>query len=453
MSKNSVREVALDIVTRVGHQGGFSHLLINKTIQQKGLSHKDTALLTEMVYGTIQRKDTLDYFLSPYIHNKKKLKPWVLWLLYMSCYQMVYLDRVPDHAVIHEAVEIAKKRGHKGIVSMVNGVLRNLQRKGPASLEEIAEPMQRLAIETSHPLWLVNRWVEMYGMDETARMCYKNLERSMMTVRVNTTRTTREEVIKHLTDDGFKVAPTTLSEQGIVIHEGNIIQHPLFQEGALTVQDESSMLVGEMMDVQEEMNVLDACSAPGGKSTHIAEKMNNTGAVHAYDLHAKKVALVKQKAEQLGLTTIKTAASDARMLPQQYDEHTFDRILLDAPCSGLGVVRGKPDIKYAKSEDDVIKLANIQLQLLQSVSRLLKKNGKLIYSTCTVDRKENEEVVASFLREHPEYEVDPSFFTDLPKETNGLVGLSQWGLQLFPHDFDSDGFFLTRLQRKDGHHG
>ncbi|KGP73941.1 16S rRNA (cytosine(967)-C(5))-methyltransferase RsmB [Pontibacillus yanchengensis] len=448
MSNINVREAALDIVTRVGQQGGYSNLLINQTIHQKGLSQRDTSLLTEIVYGTIQRRDTLDYYISPYLRNKKKLKPWVLWLLYMSCYQLLYLERVPDHAVLNEAVEIAKKRGHKGIVSMVNGVLRNLQRNGPASLDSIEDSIKRLAIETSHPEWLVQRWVDMYGLTVTTNMCHKNLERSTMTVRVNTTKYSREEIIIQLEKEDFEVKPTSLSPQGIEIQSGNIIQHPLFQEGGLTIQDESSMLVGEMIDVEKGMKVLDACSAPGGKATHIAEKMDDAGSVYAYDLHRKKVQLVDQKAEQLGLTCIQTGQYDGRNLSDIHEESTFDRILLDAPCSGLGVVRGKPDIKYAKTEDDINTLSKIQRELLESVSRLLNLHGKLVYSTCTVDRKENEEMIESFLADHPDFEVDPAFFDELPYETKQLVGRTKWGLQLFPQDFDTDGFFLTRLQKR-----
>ncbi|MCD5322633.1 MULTISPECIES: 16S rRNA (cytosine(967)-C(5))-methyltransferase RsmB [Pontibacillus] len=448
MSEMALRNAALDIVSRVGENGGYSHLLIHQTIEKRGLSDRDTSLLTEIVYGTIQRKDTLDYYITPFVKNKKKLKPWVLWLLYMSCYQMVYLERVPDHAIIHEAVEIAKKRGHKGIVSMVNGVLRNLQRKGVPSLDQIDDPIERVAIETSHPKWMVKRWSDMYGLEETAKMCRQNLERPTMSVRVNTTRFSRDQVMETLKEDGFDCEESILSPQGIIIFSGNILHHSIFKEGGVTVQDESSMLVAEMMNLEEGMHVLDSCSAPGGKSTHIAEKMNNTGQVASFDLHKKKVKLVAEKANQLGLTNISTAQADARHLPELIGAESFDRVLLDAPCSGLGVVRGKPDIKYSKTEDDIDSLSAIQKELLESVSALMKKHGTLVYSTCTVDRQENEEVIQSFLSRHPDFEVDKAFFNELPEECKDLPGISEWGLQLFPQDFDTDGFFLTRLKRK-----
>lgn len=443
----ALRNAALDVLTRVGDGGGYSHLLINQAIEQRGLSDRDTSLLTEIVYGTIQRKHTLDFYLSPFIQKKSKMKPWVLWLLYMSVYQMVYLERVPDHAVIHEAVEISKKRGHKGIVSTVNGILRNVQRKGLPTLESIEDPLERLAVETSHPLWLVKRWVGMYGLDETKRMCHQNLQRPSMSVRVNRVKKAREEVIHQLQADGFDCEPSVLSPQGIIIFKGNILNHSLFHEGFVTVQDESSMLVGEMMDVTKDMKVLDACSAPGGKATHIAEIMGGEGKVFAYDLHEKKVKLVERKAAQLGLENIHTAQSDGRQLPSVHEKESFDRILLDAPCSGLGVVRGKPDIKYSKSKDDILALSSIQEELLEAMSGLLKKGGKLIYSTCTVDQEENENQIERFLSQHPEYSIDQSFFEDLPDDVKDLPGLTKWGLQLFPQDFDSDGFFITRLEK------
>ena len=448
MSNMALRNAALDILIRVGDGGGYSHLLINKAIEKRGLSDRDTSLLTEIVYGTIQRKHTLDFYITPFVQKKSKLKPWVLWLLYMSVYQMVYLERVPDHAVIHEAVEISKKRGHKGITSMVNGILRSVQRKGLPTLESIEDPVERLAVETSHPLWLVQRWVEMYGMDETKSMCHQNLQRSTMSVRVNPLKASRDNVIKRLEQDGFDLETSLLSPQGILIFKGNILNHPLFQEGFVTVQDESSMLVGEMMDLQPNMKVLDACSAPGGKATHIAEKLDDTGEVFAYDLHEKKVKLVREKADQLGIENIIAKQADGRNLPSIHEEQSFDRILLDAPCSGLGVVRGKPDIKYSKTKDDILALSNIQSELLDAVSSLLKEDGKLVYSTCTVDKEENEKRIQEFLEDHPNFEVDSTFFEELPEDAKDLRGLTQWGLQLFPQDFDTDGFFLTRLKRK-----
>ncbi|WP_138414930.1 16S rRNA (cytosine(967)-C(5))-methyltransferase RsmB [Aquibacillus sediminis] len=445
MTKYILRNTALDILVRVGEKGGYSHLMVDHAIANKGLSGKDEALLTEIVYGTIQRKLTLEYFVFSFVDRKKKMQAWVKWLLYMSIYQMEYLDKVPDHAILHESVEIAKKRGHKGISSFVNGVLRNVQRKGLPDLSKVDDQVKRISLETSHPLWLVRRWTDMYGMKTTEIMCQTNLKHKPLSVRVQPLKITRKEAITKLTNEGFEVEPSTISTQGIIVIKGNILKSELFKQSYLTVQDQSSMLVAEMLEVKQGMKVLDACSAPGGKTTHIAEKMNNIGEVHAYDLHDKKAKLVTKKAMELELTIINAKQADSRKLDTLHDTESFDRILLDAPCSGLGVLRGKPDIKYNKSEEDIEKLASIQLELIESVAPLLKKDGKLVYSTCTVDKHENEQIIQQFVERHPEFEMDQQFFEELPESLQHIEGISSLGLQLFPQDFNTDGFFLTRL--------
>lgn len=448
MTKFALRESALDLLTRIGEQGGFSHVLLDREIKKQNLSRQDGGLLTEIVYGTLQRRDLIDFYINPYTAKQKKIKPWVRWLLYMSVYQMIFLERVPDHAIIHEAVEISKKRGHKGISSFMNGVLRNVQRKGVQQLDNIENPVTRVAIETSHPEWLVKRWVEQYGFEKTKAMCEANNHHLPMSVRVQPLRLSRKEAMVQLRDEGFLVEESLLSPQGIIVIEGAILSHPLFLEGYLTVQDQSSMLVAEMMDLSEGMTVLDACSAPGGKTTHIAEKMTDRGEIIAYDLHEKKAKLVSKKAEQLQLTSIKAGQADSRQLSEKHEKETFDRILLDAPCSGLGVLRGKPDIKYHKKEQDIYTLRNIQDALFKEVAPLLKSRGKMVYSTCTVDRHENEEAVQKFLEDHSDFRVDDTFFDELPEALQNSTGRIDFGIQLFPHEWDTDGFFLTRLVKQ-----
>jgi 16S rRNA (cytosine967-C5)-methyltransferase len=447
MDKYLLRNTILDVLLRIDQDGGYSHLLINHEIKSKNISPKDEGLLTEIVYGTIQRKMTLDFYIDHFIKQQKKLAPWVRMLLRMSVYQMVYLDKVPDHAIIHEAVEISKQRGHKGIAALVNAVLRKIQRDGVPSTGDLEDPVKRLAIETSHPEWLVKRWINHYGYETTKEMCLANLRHKPMSVRVQPMKVTRNEAIEQLIKEGYQVSASVFSDQGIIIEKGNILRSSLFEEGFITVQDQSSMLVGEMIDARPEYTVLDACSAPGGKVTHIAEKMENKGVIHAHDLHRKKIKLIDDKAKALSLSIIEAEAMDARNLSDRYPPETFDRILVDAPCSGLGVMRGKPDIKYNKNEDDIKRLSEIQADILETVASLLKRGGLLVYSTCTVDPTENEEVVKEFLRNNRNYQIDETFFVELPTELKGLHGISEFGLQLFPQDFETDGFFLTRLIR------
>ncbi|SDL75537.1 16S rRNA (cytosine(967)-C(5))-methyltransferase RsmB [Sediminibacillus halophilus] len=447
MAKYQLRKTALEILVRVGENGGFSHLLIDQAIRKQGFDQRDEALLTEIVYGTIQRKLTLAYFLDHFLNSRKKIDGWVRWLLYMSMYQMNYLSKVPDHAIIHESVEIAKQKGHQGISSFVNGILRTVQRNGFPDISKIEDQAKKLSIETSHPLWLVERWLNMYGTDTTVKMCRSNLQHKPISVRVQPMKITREEALQRLEEEGYQVESSIFSPQGINVISGNVLKSSLFRTGKLTIQDQTSMLAAEILSAGPEMTVLDACSAPGGKTTHIAEKMNNRGEVHAYDLHSKKAKLVSKRAVELDLTIIEAKQADSRKLAELYEPEHFDRILLDAPCSGFGVLRGKPDIKYHKNVKDIETLSVIQRELLENVASLLKKGGKLVYSTCTVDKAENETVVKEFLAGHEDFQVDRQFVEELPEVLQKGDGISDWGLQIFPYEFDTDGFFLTRLTK------
>lgn len=447
MTKYKLRASALDILQRIDRGGAYSHLLLDQVIKSNQVMLKDQGLLTEMVYGTLQRKLTLEYLVKQFVNKPKKLDDWVKWLLYLSFYQMYYLERVPDHAIIHEAVGIAKERGHKGIAGLVNGALRQAQRNGFPSFSDQMDTIEKLSITTSHPIWMITRWVKQYGIEKTTAMCEANLLRKPFSIRIQPMKIDREQAILELEKEEFEVSRSIFSDQGLIV-KGNILKSDLFKKNLITIQDQSSMLVAEMMDLSKDMYVLDACSAPGGKTTHIAEKLENTGQIDAFDLHEKKVNLVKKKAVQLDLTNVTTGTIDSRELRQLYKQQTFDRILIDAPCSGLGVIRGKPDIKYQKTEADILRLASIQQALIENISSLLKKDGKLLYSTCTVDQQENEQVIATFLENNPKFEVDPMFFDSLPKPLRNAPGITAFGLQLFPDDFNTDGFFLTRLRLK-----
>ncbi|WP_110929371.1 16S rRNA (cytosine(967)-C(5))-methyltransferase RsmB [Bacillus massiliglaciei] len=444
-TKKSVREIALEILESVEKNQSYSNLMLNNMINKYQLSSADSGLLTEISYGTIQRKNTLDYYLKPFLKNPKKTMSWVLNLLRLSVYQMVYLDKVPDHAIIYEAVEISKKRGHKGIVSMVNGILRNIQRSGVPSLEDIQDPAERLAVSTSHPLWLVQRWINQYGYEKTALMCELNLSAPLQTARVNVKKISRSELLPILREEGFYVEKSEVLPEAIVCLRGNLAHSESYKLGYLSIQDESSMLVAHALGAEGNDAVLDCCAAPGGKTAHIAEGLT-TGQVYALDLHEHKVKLIKQQAERLALRNIKTIVTDSRKAGDHFSKEGFDRILVDAPCSGLGVMRRKPDVKYTKTKDDIMKLATIQEQLLEAAAPLLKKGGRLIYSTCTVDREENDYIASAFLEKHPEFEKDTELPERLPEAIRDKA--EEYKLQVFPQDLGSDGFFIASFRKK-----
>ncbi|MEH7481846.1 16S rRNA (cytosine(967)-C(5))-methyltransferase RsmB [Neobacillus drentensis] len=443
---NNVRAIAMDSLVAIEKNQSYSNLLLNNTIEKHELSPKDVGLLTELTYGTLQRRMALDYYLEPFVKDNKKLANWVHHLLRLTLYQMIYLDRIPDRAAIYEAVEIAKSRGHKGIASLVNGVLRSIQREGLPSMEEVSDPTKRLSLETSHPEWLITRWVNQFGYEKTKEMCEVNLTAPLQTARVNLTKISRDECVAILEEDGFQIEKSPIIPEAIRSLKGNLASTIAFKYGMFTIQDESSMLAAYALGAKQNEFILDACAAPGGKSTHIAEKMDNTGEVISVDLHQHKVRLINDNAKRLGLENIKTSVSDSRQIQEKFNKESFDRILLDAPCSGLGVMRRKPDMKYTKTEKDIERLSTIQQDLLMSVSPLLKKDGILVYSTCTVDKEENEYTVKTFLENNPEFEGDLSFKNRMPEAIQPLI--TGFDLQIFPQDFGSDGFYIAVLRKK-----
>ena len=438
----NVRDAALTILMAVEKQQAYSNLLLHQTIEKYDIEPKDRALLTELTYGTLQHKMTLDYYLKPFI--KGKLDDWVRQLLRLSLYQIHYLSRIPDHAAVNEAVNIAKRRGHKGISGVVNGILRSILREGVSSTESIVDDVERLSIETSHPLWMVKRFISEYGFETTKKMLEENNEPPVTTLRVNLFKRTVEQVMHLMTQEGYVVAQSEVIPECIYLFNGQAAKTTAFQKGFVTIQDESSMIPAYALQPEPGMIVLDMCSAPGGKTTHIAEKMKNTGKLVAMDIHQHKLKLVKENAERLGFSFIETVEKDGRKASELFPEETFDRILVDAPCSGLGVMKRKPDIKYTKNEKDFDSLKPIQLKLLDEAYKLLKPNGLMVYSTCTVDKEENEGTAKLFLENHPDMQLKS--FPDVVKnvkqqEEDGM-------LQLFPQDLRSDGFFVAVFQKQ-----
>jgi len=429
--KLNAREIALDILTRVEKGGAYSNLLIHQALDKhQDQEQRDRQLVTQLVYGTLQQQRLLDYYLEPLLKKPlSKLELWVKILLRLSLYQLVCLDRIPDHAVVNEAVQLAKKKGHKGIASLVNGVLRQFMRIPKRALTEISDPVKRLAMQTSHPDWMVKRWVSQLGCEKTADFCSFNNLAAPVTLRVNLLRTSRSELMNALFEEGFEVYELDEAPEGIYLESGGSpAKSDLFKRGYFTFQSESSMLVTHMLNPQSEMRVLDMCAAPGGKTTHIAEYMQGRGTLIANDLHAHKVRLITEQCERLGLHNVQAITGDARRLSERY-EAEFDAILLDAPCSGLGVIRHKPDIKWQRQPSDIDSLANIQYELMSEAAKLLKPGGSLVYSTCTIEQMENNQVVTRFLKDQPSFELLQSRL-------------------ILPSKRIADGFFLAKLMNK-----
>lgn len=431
---DSVRSLAFDTIQDILNEGAYSNLRINEVLSTNDLNSMDRGLFTEIVYGTVKRKYTLDYFLKPFI--KTKIKSWVRQLLWMSIYQYVYLDKVPDHAIINEAVEIAKARGgyHNG--NVVNGILRNVMRSDLPGFNEIKDPKKRMGIEYSMPKWVIDHWVTHHGLEKTEEILQSFLESTSTTVRANITRASIEDIVAKLQDEHYEVTQDEDLPYCLHVSGEPVINSRAFKDGLVSIQDKSSMFVGHIMGVDRHDSILDACSAPGGKACHIAELLAPEGHVDATDIHAHKIDLIEHNIKKLRLNNIDAFQHDATQI---YDK-TYDKILVDAPCSGLGVLRHKPEIKYTQSQQQIASLVDLQLEILDNIKNNVKVGGTIVYSTCTIEQMENENVIYTFLKQNPNFEFEP-FQHPVTKE---IVKT----LQILPQDFNSDGFFITKIKRK-----
>lgn len=440
----NARELALQTLTDILIDGAYSNHALSEQIEKNELTVQDKNFMTELVYGTLQHEQLLNFYVTPFFNGK--VKAWVRILIQMTLYQMLFLDSVPEHAAISEAVKIAKKRGGQFNGKLVNAILREMTRTPLPSLDTIKDEADRLAVETSHPLWLIKLWSKQFGWEKTIQMARANNERVNVTIRVNGVRGTREELKQKLESEGITCEYGNLSQDALVILKGNVIKTKAFEQGWFYVQDESSMLVARALKPKHHSKVLDTCSAPGGKTTHVAELMRQTGTVYAHDVYEHKIKLIEDNVKRLGLTNVVATLQDATTLNERYESDSFDAVLVDAPCSGLGILRRHPEVKITKQPSDLDEIMMIQKKILNTVAPLVKVGGTLVYSTCTVNRKENDKMVEQFLAQHPEYELDPTLVNRLPEvlheqTKNGMV-------QLFPGDYQTDGFFIACLKRQ-----
>jgi len=429
----TARSLALAVLEDVLMNQAYSNIALNKHLKGSQLSVADKGLVTEIVYGTVARKLTLEWYLSHFIEDRDKLDNWLYILLLLSAYQLRYLDKIPNHAVVNEAVELAKAR-KKGSEKLVNAVLRRILREGWPDIDSIKRKNKRDSIAYSLPVWIVSKLKEEYG-EERAQAIFKSLlVRNKASIRV--TDLSRKEEIKAV----LEANDSPLSPSSLVKEQGHFAGHDLFSEGAITIQDESSQLVAPTLDLQGHEQVLDACAAPGGKTAHMASYLTS-GKVTALDLYDHKLDLIQENAERLGVADrVQTQKLDARKVHEFFEKDSFDKILVDAPCSGIGLLRRKPDIKYNKETADFTSLQEIQLEILGSVCQTLRKGGIITYSTCTIVSEENFQVVEAFLESHPEFEQ-----VKLEHECKDI--LKDGCILITPELYGSDGFFVSQFRK------
>lgn len=429
----TARSLALSVLEDVFEQGAYSNIALNKALESSHLSAQDKGLATELVYGTVSRKITLEWYLAHFIEDREKLDTWVYYLLMLSLYQLVYLDKLPIHAVVNEAVTLAK-RG-RGADKFVNAILRKISQSPLPDPAGIKRKNKRLSVQYSVPVWLVQTLIAEYG-DERAEKIFQSLHtRNKASVRVIDCQRV-EQLAEELDAQHSQLSPV-----GLVKSHGHFAATDYFKEGLITIQDETSQLVAPTLDIQGDEIILDACAAPGGKTCHMGSYLTS-GKILALDLYDHKLTLIKENANRLGLADkIETKRLDASQVHEEFGPDTFDKILVDAPCSGIGLIRRKPDIRYNKAAIDFDSLKTIQLQILDSVCQSLKIGGIITYSTCTIIAKENQEVIHEFLHQHPNFE---QVMLEHPKTDIKVDGC----LLITPEQYQTDGFFIGQLRRK-----
>jgi 16S rRNA (cytosine967-C5)-methyltransferase len=437
--KDIPRETALTILCRA-EEGIFADSAL--ALARQKLDARDSAFLLELVYGTLRNRALLDWTL-----NRFSAKPvdttdaWTRNILRLAAYQMLFLDRVPVSAAVNTAVELSKAHGNKH--GYVNGLLRGLDRKrSTIGQPDHADPVQRMAIQYSHPLWLVRRWVARYGAASTETLLLANNQPAPLTIRANTLKATRQSLRTALESEGVRVAEADHAPAGLTILETPQWLRTLqaYRDGWFVVQDQAAQLISLLLSPQPGDFVLDACAAPGGKTTHLAELMQDQGAVVALELDNSRIVKIRENSRRLGMTSIATVQGDAT----SYHEGSYDRVLIDAPCSGLGVLRRHPDGRWNKTEQTIDEHGRLQRRILQNCSALLKPGGTLVYATCTTEPAENDDVIDWFLAGP-----GSSFRIDdprplLPQAAAALVD-SRGFFRTVPDAPTLDGFFGARM--------
>jgi len=444
--KVNPRMVALNALMRI-EQGEFSHVVIRDTLDENTtLSRQDKAFIKRLVTGTMNNKLQLDYILKQFIEKDlKKIKPVVLLILRSAVYQMLYMDTVPDNAACNEAVKLTEKKRFQGLKGFVNGVLRNVARNKDkiSNFDNIADVNTRISVKYSTPLWLVDMWLEEYGRELTEKMLSAFDKESLVTIRVNPTKATLTELEDNLNNEQVSYEKHPYLEEAFVITNiDNIQTLTAFQKGLFQIQDVSSMIVGVAAAFKEGQKVLDICAAPGGKSMHAAALVGKSGQVISNDLTEKKAQLIRENALRQGFENITTTVMDACEYKPEYEE-AFDVVIADVPCSGLGVIGRKSDIKYRVTRTDIDALVELQRKILANAYRYVKQGGTLMFSTCTVNKNENDANV-KWLRENYNLKL-VDFSMELQPPLSEEASVKEGYLQLIPGKHLTDGFFLAKF--------
>lgn len=434
---DKTRKVALKVLYKIDKEQAYSNIELNEQIRQnrKNLDEKDIGLISELVYGVTTWRLTLDEIIKKYSKIKlKKISPWIINILRMGIYQIIFLDKIPKSAAVNESVNLAKRYGHSSSSNFVNAILRKVEKTDYDDFFEIEDDIDRISKTTSMPKWIVEELVKGNGIKIAEQICKNSNLKPNITIRVNRLKIAKKELIQKLEQKGIECKELENEEMNtqdflILSKVKNIENLQEFKDGFFTIQDLSAGQAAKILDPRPVEMVLDACSAPGGKTTYLAELMENKGKIKAWDIHEHRTKLVEQNANRLGINIIETQVKDATQYDKNLDEK-FDKILLDVPCLGIGVIKRKPDIKWQRKPEDIEEITLIQRKILENCSKYLKKGGTLVYSTCSILKEENEEIVIKFLSENKQFEIDGENMVNiLPNK-------------------EKDGFFICKIYRK-----
>lgn len=434
---DKTRELALKILYKIDKEQAYSNIVLNEVIKQnrQNLNEKDIGLISEIVYGVTTWRLTLDEIIKKYSKIKlKKISPWILNILRMGIYQIIFLDKIPKSAAVNESVNLAKRYGHASSSNFVNAILRKVEKTDFEELFQIENNIERISKTTSMPEWIIKELLKNNNIEEVEQICKNSNLKPQVTIRINKLKTNKEELMAKLKEQNIECEDINvnekLTEDFLIINKiKNIENLDLFKDGYFTIQDISAGLTAKILNPKPNEVVLDACSAPGGKTTYMAELMKNKGTIEAWDIHQHRTKLVEQNAKRLGINIIKTQVKDASIYDENLNEK-FDKILLDVPCLGIGVIKRKPDIKWQRKIEDIEEITKIQKLILEKCSKYLKHGGELVYSTCSILKEENEDIISEFLKENKNF--------DIAQNTS---------INIIP-DKNMDGFFICKLLKK-----
>ncbi len=449
-SRFDSRRTAFEILCRV-EEGAFADMALDVALGKSSAGDvRDRRLTTELVYGTLRKRGQLDFALSRFCRKPlEKIESRVLWLLRLGAYQILNLDRVPDRAAVNESVELARREGLSRATGFLNGVLRNLVRQKEAlSWPEFdRDPLSHLRDVLSLPEWLARRWIAELGAEEARDLATAMLEPAPLTLRVNTLRISREDYLKELASAGHQAIPSEFAPEGVIVTARGEELLPGDEAGWYQVQDQASMLIAHLLSPEKGDRILDACAAPGGKTTHTAALSENDASILALDIHPRRVELIAEGARRLGCRGIETKSWDLTLSPDFLEPGSLDRVLVDAPCSGLGVLRRNPEIRWRRRPEDLKELARRQLAILNNVAPFVRENGILLYSLCTIAPQETTDVVRHFLAGQPEFGLED--LRETAPEHWRLLFDSHGFLRTVPHRHERmDAFFAARLRRR-----